>query len=323
MRWSQTLQRWCVFSPDLIRAVMRDRRFAVPSYDLSVLEDRLGIALPLTKAAMRGLPLTNEGEVHKTQRAEFARTLARRSDAAIAAFGAALSARLQAVADLPHSTSFCLVADVMRPASRALIAALADLHLDDACNLEMLPQSFDDSISVRRRLDIESLLQKISGKAPHDEALLMGLGTIMVSANTLLGSLVRSVVDQIERNPVMRLDAIAWPADLPCTSLSLVEKVCVESASVGGTAFERGDRLRLYIEAGGVDLHGNSVPSDLFFAVGPHRCIGMSLSVASWRCTTRLLSSMQGRWQILSSATRPFDRVFHFPEEVRLVTHAI
>lgn len=321
IRWSETLNRWCVFSPELIREVMRDRRFAVPSYDLTPLERRFGIDLSLTRDVVERIPLAMEGERHRRQRAEFARSIMAGSPAAQAAFETRLIERLATLNALSAGGTFCLVDDVLRPASRAMISALVDIPIDAIGDVEKIPQTFDDSVSIKRRRDIDALLRSIRAACPHADPL-HRLGTIMVSANTLLGSLVRSLADQLQRNPGVGLAAIAWPRELPCTSLSLVEKTCLTDAVVGGVPIREGDRLRLYVEAAGIDSEGGHMPSDLFFAVGPHRCVGMSLSVAIWNCLTRILSGQRTAWTLVSQHVRPMDRVFNFPEKVVVVSHA-
>ena len=109
-RWSDTLRRWCVFSPELIREIMRDRRFAVPSYDLAPLEARFDIDLSLTQKVLNGIPLANEGETHRSQRSDYARDIMAHSPEAKAAFTAEFSHRLALLDQLPPGTSFCLVA---------------------------------------------------------------------------------------------------------------------------------------------------------------------------------------------------------------------
>lgn len=299
---------------------MRDRRFAVPAYDLTMLEQRFKIDLALTRKVLGQIPLTMEGEEHKAQRAKFARIIMAGTPAGQAAFEAELATRLAAIKALPAQAPFCLVEDLLRPAGRAMISAMVDIPLADIAHLENIPQTFDDSISIKRRVEIEAWLHQIKARSNHEDVL-DRLGAIMLSVDTLIGAMVRSVMDLLSRNPDQPLCAIAWPAEPHCTSLSLVEKICTAPAQIGDASLQEGDRLRLYIEAAGLTETGEHVYSDLYFAVGAHRCVGMALSLGAWAGLTRILSAENLAWRVKSKEIRTMDRVFHFPEKVAILSH--
>ena len=238
-------------------------------------------------------------------------------------FEAALAERINALSEFGESDEFCLMDDLLRHPMRAMISALTGYSVEEIADVEKVPQHFDDTISIKRRVEIESTLHSIFDAYPDDDDdAIERLGLIMVSSNTLVGSLVRSLADQLAHNEGVPLRAIRWAEALPCTALSLIEKVCLADTMLDEVPIAAGDRLRLYLEGGGFDAHGQHGYSDLFFAAGPHKCTGMSLSLSAWTTLTRALSGQERSWRIVSQTVRAMDRVFHFPEKVMVRAHA-
>lgn len=325
IRWSHDLNRWLVFDAGLIRSIMKDKRFSVPSYELADIETRFNLDLGLSRRMSALLPLAHEGYRHVHLRQVFSRLIMGNAAKALEVFEHDLALGLQAIANRPGPSTFCLIEDLMKAPIRSMLSELSGLPIHDIPELEIIPQHFDDSISIRRRLKIESILRKIAKTDKVDEIddeTAQRIAIAIVSVNTLLSSLALSLVDTLDRFPGKALSDIPFDGSLPRTGLPLVEKVCLENVMLGDILIRKGERLRVYIESDGFDKEGHPQYSDLFFAVGPHKCLGMNPSRQAWSILTGLLGGQKMRWQVLDRKLRSMDRVFNFPESILVQVHA-
>ena len=74
--WSDQLQRWMVSKPALIAEILRSSAFAGHSYDVSAIMRPLQHRSPSSGAAHRQFPLAFEGERHRTLRKKFSAEIA-------------------------------------------------------------------------------------------------------------------------------------------------------------------------------------------------------------------------------------------------------
>ncbi len=61
--------------------------------------------------------------------------------------------------------------------------------------------------------------------------------------------------------------------------------------------------------------------SDLYFAVGPHKCPGMSLSRRIWRLFAAEMAGFPVLLELTSKKIREPDNVFNFPEQMEVAVH--
>jgi cytochrome P450 len=311
-------KRWMVTAPDLIREVMTNDAFAVPSYDISQLTARLNIDLAVLNRLRNWLPLAHEGERHRELRASFARAIAARTDPALGVLRQALEDR-RSVFDQPAGSEVCLFSTLFRPALRQAIASLSGVPLPEGLAVEVIPQLFDDTISLSRRRRINATLEAVSSFMPaslSDDERQIRMAIIALSANTLLGSTCLTFIEQLGGAPGTPLSGIDWGRDLVRTALPLVEKRVVKPVQLGGQPLKPGDRLRLFIEAAGFTPEGRHCYDDLFFAVGVHKCVGMNFSIKAWQAVAGFLSSVNRSVKLEAVTERDGDYVFNLPERI-------
>ena len=319
--FSDELKRWMVTSPDLIRQVMYDDAFAVPNYDVSPVVERLGIDLGHLNEIRKSFPLAVEGEEHRVLRERFARHIARHTAAALDALSRELAASEAALLAKPAGEGFCLYAEVLRPALQKAICTLAGAGFLEGVPIESTPPLFDDAISPSRRRKINLIFRDLLEKLPpgwdRDQKHLCA-AVIALGANTLLGSVSLSILERWRGTPEKPLSEIDWGSDLIRTALALVEKRAVRATMLGPVEISPGARLRLFIESDGVLPQDHYRYSDLFFAVGSHKCVGMSFSKQAWARFARFLSAIPRRMSVLEVRERSGDYVFNFPETIRV-----
>jgi cytochrome P450 len=317
--YSTELNRWMVTAPDLIRQAMYDDAFAVPSYDVSPVTRKLGIDLHYLQELRRWFPLAAEGEVHKLLRERFARQIAQNSAAALSALEMELNIRAAELDGIAAGTAFCFYGTVLRPALMRVVCGLANAELPAGLPMETIPQLFDDAISPTRRRRINTLLEDIFRQLPSSwdsDQKYLSCGIIALSANTLLGSVSLTFLQALQNSPTKCLSDVAWGADLARTGLPLIEKKVIRDTALGPVQLSKGSRVRLFIESEGVLPGDRYQYSDLFFAVGSHRCVGMSVSRQVWTKLAQFLSGIDRRISLLEVAERTGDYVFNYPDKI-------
>ncbi len=321
IRYSQELNRWLVTSPELIRQAMYDDAFAVPDYDLSAVTQKLGVDLGFLNELRAWFPLAAEGEAHRALREKFARHIAQQTPLALAELSAELASRRTYLDGVPAGETFCFYAEVLRPALMRAVCGLANTALPTHLPLDTIPQFFDDAISPRRRQRINALGQEIFDHLPQDwssDQKYLSCAIIALSANTLLGSVSLTFLEALGASPSKVMSEVAWGSELMRTGLALIEKRTVRDTVLGGVPLPSGSRVRLFIESEGVLPGGGYAYSDLFFAVGSHRCVGMSVSRQAWARIAAFLATIDRPLSVLEVTERTGDYVFNYPDLIRV-----
>ena len=319
--YSREINRWLVTSPELIRQAMYDDAFAVPNYDISAVTRKLGVDLQMLNELRQWFPLAAEGEAHRTLREKFARHIAQHSPAALAGLAEELESRRPLLQSMAPGEAFCIYTNLLRPALMRAVCGLANAALPTDLPIETIPQFFDDAISPTRRKRINTLVQEIFARLPQDwsdDDRYLSCGIIALSANTLLGSVSLSFLEALRTSATHLMTDVNWGTELVRTGLPLIEKKAMRDTVLGPVQLARGSQIRLFIEADGV-LPGELFRySDLFFAVGSHRCVGMSVSRQVWTRIAQYLSTFARSISVLEVAERSGDYVFNYPELIRV-----
>lgn len=322
--FSEQLKRWMVTSPDIIRRIMHDDNFAVPEYHVSGLIEHFGIDLHTTGELMKWFPLALEGEAHRMMREMFARHIAANSRAALAALSAEWETRAAAVFARPAGMPFCLYRELLRPVVTRAVLRLADIDVPLDTQVEALPQMFDDLISISRRRRINDVATRViegmQADLPEDEKYLRA-AVLVLSSNTLLGSVSLTIAETLRSSPDAPLNAISWSSNLLRTGLPLVEKRALNDCVLDDVRISAGDQFRLFIEADGVSSEGFHAYSDLFFAAGNHKCVGMNFSKQAWTAVASLLGRVDRKLRLIDVQERAQDYVFNYPERMMVEFH--
>lgn len=319
IRYSEELRRWFVTAPALIREVFYDDNFVVPGLDLTEFTEHLNLDLTTVEGVIDWAPLIHEGDKHRLRREQLARLIARNNAPALDAISAELGSRLGSVLALPAGTPFCLYTTVVRPVMITGLMRLAGLDLSLDLAYESLPQMLDQALPVSRRKKINALTGQILGMMPadlsHDEKHVRAV-IIALGVNTLLGSLGLSVVHTVEQNPGARLSDMAWPADLPRTAVPHVERRALADRQLGGVTVRSGEIVRVFLEAAGLAADGTCSYSDVFFALGSHKCVGLNFSRQTWTRFVAGLGKVGRSMRIIDVHEREHDYLFNYPDRI-------
>ena len=324
IRFSEELRKWVVTSPDLIRQAMYDDAFSVPTYDVTAIIEKLGVDLRSLNELRKYFPLAVEGERHKQLRERFARHVAARSRTALDVLSAEFGGRLAELAMLPDGESFCLQERLLKPTLRKTVLALADIDPQANFAVEELPLVFDSYLSANRRVKVNAIIGDALALQPADLAeddRYFRVAVVALASNTTLASVSHNIIDRIAEQPDTPLAAIDWGSEFTRTGLPLIEKFAVRDAMLGGETIRKGEHIRLFIESDGVAPDGTHSYSDVFFAVGPHKCVGMNFSRQLWGRMASGFGAVNRKLRIIEVAEREKDYVFNLPERIRVEFH--
>lgn len=315
--FSTELKRWMVTSPQLIRQILHDESFIAPSYDISAVTDKLGLRFPHIDALRVCLPIAVEGARHRELRESFARHLARHTPTALAELAARMAGQHTALLGRAAATPFCLYQDFLRPLMVPALLTLAALRLPETWPIETLPLLFDVRLPLKRRRAVDDLIGAIVGAQPESltqEESYRRAAVLALSVNTLPSSMVLTIMERVRTAPGMPLSTIDWGDELQRTGLPLIEKIAARDVTLADIRIASGEGLRLFLEADGVTPAGEYRHSDLFFAEGNHKCVGMHFSRQAWQRVSRMLGGIDRRLRVLEVSERTHDYVFNFPE---------
>lgn len=324
IRFSSELKKWVVTSPDLIRQAMHDDAFSVPAYDVTPMIEKFGIDLGALNELRRYFPLAVEGERHRQLREQFARHVATQTRPALDVFTAEFGARLAELAALPDGESFCLHGRLLKPTLRKTVLALAAIDPGADFAVEELPLLFDSYLSASRRVKVNAVIRDALATLPSDladEERYFRVAVVALGSNTTLATVSLNVIDRIAEQPDTPLSAIEWGSEFTRTGLPLIEKFAVRDATLGGQLIRKGEQLRLFIESESVSPDGTHSYSDVFFAVGAHKCVGMNFSRQLWHRVGSGFGAVNRKLRILEVAEREKEYVFNFPERIRVEFH--
>ncbi len=317
--WSRELKRWMVADVKILRQILNDDSYTVPDYDASAIIERLDIDLSHMTTLTRHMPLAVEGERHRKLRVKFAKEISKNTQSAILAFETVYTEHLDALQSLADGARFCLIDDLLQPSLRASLMHLAGIGECPVDRIELIPQLFDDTVSLRKRVQINSVIgavvEALPGSMSTDEKYFR-TAILALSGNTLLGSMSQSILNVVSRGRASRLSDLDWDLELPETGLALVEKYATRDTEIAGCPIKTGDRLRLFLDAAGYQDRDVSSYSDLFFGSGPHKCPGMSFSRQAWKVVSKQLSKVPRRLIILAAEYRKNDHVFNLHERI-------
>lgn len=319
--YSKSLRRWMVTSPVLIREAMYDDAFVVPSYDVSSVTKRFGVDLNYLDEIRQWFPLAVEGIQHATLRELFARHIAHRSTPAVEILSKELALKAKQLLQMETGQEFCIYSQFIEPALAKSVCCLAGVEISEDIPVTSIPQLFDDSISFARRREINATIGRILEAMPSDftqEQKYLSTAVIALSANTLLGSVGLTFLHIAKASGTKPMSEMHWDMELQRTGLPLIEKKLIRDTVLGPVHLKQGERVRLFIEADGVLPDGVYRHSDLFFAAGAHKCVGLNFSKQVWREFARQFKSIPRSIEVLRAEERTGDYVFNLPTTIRV-----
>ena len=316
LKWDIDLKCWCVFSPKTIADISRRMDFHVVNYShaAQTIIDRLAIDLSATRNVFDAIPLANEGNHHAILRRKMATVIADYEDVAVASFKLKLDELAQKIF-FPNNT-LDLVGDFFVPLFDSLVTKLIGTVISRELAPESISQIFDRMLSLNRRVSIDkqlrSLVDNLENKHNdlHVEPL-VAVALMVLGKDALIGSLSCSLHGVLNVNSGIEFCNIEWPQLIPFTGVPYIERIAMDSLTIGAQQITRGDRLRLYFDA--CSKLVGSPEEILYFGTGRHTCLGRKMSQRVWKALVDNLRQKKIRARVDKFAFRSNDYVFNYP----------
>lgn len=311
-----------VVDPQLIAEIFSSASFRVldAAGDYRYIGDRTGLDFSPIITALDHVPLVKEGDLHRQLRADMARLLGARSRQAEARLRADAAEFLPPL--LAEGRTVDLVSEIVIPAYRSLFSALLGFDPTGitAHPTEDLSQVFDRLLSLNRRKrlceSMRAAFSKVSDQAESLEATAgLAVALTMLGQDALVGSLATSLWYELSINAGKRLNQIDFGA-MGSTGVPHIERIAIEDTAVGPLRFEKGQMVRLYLDATTRETCGED--AGLTFGKGRHLCLGKPLALAAWRVLTETLKGSDLRTRLLDIQFRRGDYVFNYPDHARI-----
>lgn len=323
--WSAELNCWMISKPEAIAKILRDQTFSVHSYKFNEVASRLGVSLPRHKALRACLPLALEGERHTTLRRRFSEEISANTVRALKIFERELVTTIRQHFNAEPPSRFCAVKEIMRPSIRSANFAIAGLEGCSVDDLESLPIFFDKSISLRKRQKIEQLIEDLHTSLPNtmsDNDKYFRIAMLALNMNTLLGSISESFLTVVRRNPSTTLNTMDWDRDLPATALPMIERKALADFTLFGHNIRAGHRVRLFLDVDEFDRDRGSKYTELYFAAGSHRCLGIIYSRKIWNIFVRCMRQIDRKLHVRDFNYRSNDTIFTLLDKLEIETYA-
>jgi len=317
--WSTTLKKWMCSNPEVITEILNDARFAVHSYQIKALEEKLNTKFSYISKIIDYFPLGFEGETHKEMRKSSAQKLAERMGSTLEVFRAEIRSRISSFA--PSTETIELYSALIEPSVKRTLLHMADLECINEYPILSISQLFDQAISVKKRLEINTQIAKLIEAMPDEmdeDDKYSRLSTFAIGYDSILGSLTESLVRTLQQHTDKKVHELIWSENLPNTGVPVIERVALSDVEIAGVKMNKGQKVRLYLEAAGYAQSENSVYNSLFFGSGVHKCIGMHLSNAMWKVLTQELGEINRFIEIQQLRYRAEDYVFNIFDEIKV-----
>lgn len=314
--FSQELQCWVCFDPELVVAFLRDERLVVTDIvePIRKREIRFKRQFPNVLYAAQGIPLLMEGTVHREIRRNLAELV--------------IEGRSRVVAALPMLMERHVKPLAGRSEVEWVSACLAPLVGDLFCRLCNTPEAMPYPVLTITRLfdrfasltalteadrQIDELRQSLARDAPQADPA-MTIALFVVGRDSLLGTLASSLYSIFRRNLDRRFADIEFPDYPPETGVAVSERLAAEAVPVGSQTIAAGDRLRLYYQP--ISGAESTVNKHALFGTGAHSCLGRQVSLDAWLALTGMLKGFTG---VLTSASCEFEanNLFAMPRYLR------
>jgi cytochrome P450 len=323
IEWVASLGCWCVFDAKTIATILKSTDFSAADFvELhQTLERRVGIDCSAMIQVLRHTPIANEGECHAKLRRDLARVLT--ADAAVTKEHTIGVVHEVVTKTCRPGASTDLAQDVVRPVCDALFESLLGVTTPGRAEGGVsASQTFDLYLGLNRRKQTNAKVgTMLRGFSAAEEKLKTtpeyAVSLSMLGYDSIVGSLGCSLLHVLREGAGKRLCDLSFPRVLPATGVPYIERFAADDCMLSGASFRKGDRVRLYLDAGSVA--GEERP---YFGKGRHSCLGEELSTWLWRTLTAELGRLPLAWTIESVARRQPDWVFVYYSSIVVRFHA-
>lgn len=315
IEWMPSLRCWCVFDASTITSILKSTDFVEPDFTElhSEVGRKVGIDCSALVHILHYISTANEGERHAEIRRDTARVIAANADAAKQHTARAVHEIL--IRSCRPGARVDLVQEIVQPVCDALFEALLGIRPPKEVGGVSTSQIFDLYLGLKRRKELNAKTRrKFEWFAAQKDKLRItpeyaaALSTL--GYDSIVGTLGCSLLHVLRESEGKRLCALSFPKALLKTGVPYIERFAGKDCTIGSAVIRKGDRLRLYLDAGEKECRRGEEPP--IFGRGRHSCLGEDLSTWLWRTLTAELGQLPLTCTIESTTRRKPDWVFNY-----------
>lgn len=300
-----------ILSPDFKTYSMADR--------YRELQHRTGIDFSAAIRLLECLPVFIDGENHQRIRKVMAKQVSRTKECQLAAVR-------QSFNDLFHhafrpTAEIDLVAGFAQPLWRSISSSIVPGNTEIHDLVDDIPTLFSPFLSIRERAKINDrigrFLQNHAEAEDADERLiLLCLGSL--GARPFVGTLSLSLYELFRTHPDARMCEFTWPQIFPSSSLTYVDRICVNASEYPDLLVKKGERVRCLTQSSSYSAVENK---QALFGFGAHTCLGKSISERVWSLVAETFSKSELRAECLGIVMSPHNDPFQMPATIKIRLH--
>lgn len=318
--WSDGLARWMCTDTSLIKEILSNPIFEVPSYSVQKIVSKLPVDLEHNIKLIKYFPVAQDGESHKEIRKRHALQIAKNSEAALKAFEACFKLKLEKLV-LEPNTTINLYDELIVPSFHVFLASLIDIDASLLSSSDSISQVLDETLplTVRLRLNkkIGELVNSLPDNISEDEKYFK-VSVIALGSDSLMGTMTESLVNVLKINNGKLLSEIKWPDEIPVTGVPVIERVITKECKLNDISLQANQRIRLYLDAAGYIHSETPSYSQLYFGSGNHLCLGMPIGRKIWKIIKDNFEKTNKKIFIQEATRREYDNVFNIYNTIKV-----
>lgn len=317
--WSEELERWMCTDTSLIKEVLNNSIFEVPSYSMEKVASKLSVNFEHNIKLVKYFPIAQDGEAHKLIRKRHALQIAKNAEVALNAFESCFRLRLEELTLRPNIT-INLYDELLVPSFYEFLAALIEVDSSLLASTDSISQVLDETLPLTIRLRINKIIEKLINSLPaniSEDEKYFKVSVIALGTDSLIGTMTESLVHVLKANNGKLLCEMNWPEEIPVTGVPVIERVITEDYQLNDINLKSNQRIRLYLDAAGYIHSEMPSYSQLYFGSGSHLCLGMPTGRKIWKIIKDILEKTNKKITLQEVSRRKYDNVFNIYNNIK------
>lgn len=318
--WSDELERWMCTDAKVIKEILSNTTFKVPSYSVEKIVSKISVNLEHNIKLVDYFPVAKNGESHKLIRKRHTTQIKENSKLALSNFESYFKSRFEKL--LGSDEIIDLYSELLKPSFHEFLASLIDIDPSLLQSNESMSQILDETLPLRIRLRLNKTIGDLVNSMPEglsEDEKYFKVSVVALGADSLIGTMTESLVYLLKINNGKLLSEINWPDDPPMTGVPVIERYAAKDLKFNNITIQKNQRIRLYLDAAGYISNEQASYAQLYFGGGNHLCPGISLGREIWKTIINFLKSMDVKILIQEGSRRQFDNVFNIYNTIKVI----
>lgn len=310
--WSDELERWMCTDAKIIKEILGNPVFKVPSYSVQKIISKLPVNLEHNVKLVGYFPIAQDGEAHKLIRKRHALQIIKNSELALTNFELCLKSKFNELLESESTTD--VYKELLEPSFHEFLASLINIDSSLLSASDSISQVLDETLPLTIRLRLNKIIGDLVNSLPDDlteDEKYFKVSVIALGSDSLIGTMTESIVYLLKLHNGKSLSEINWPDEPPVTGVPVIERVISGDLILNNISLHKNQRIRLYLDAAGYIYDEKPSYSQLYFGSGNHLCLGMPVAKEIWKIIKKVFQETDKKIFVEEISRRDFDNVFN------------